>query len=142
MIRRKATAPFLAALGLLATIAIVRGAMPSGLRGQYFSGAQFNGPPAHSSIDSTFSAFDLSRRWGFKPPDAFSVQWSGYLFIDRAGVYTFTVVADDGSRLVVNRRPVIDERGQGPGSRSGQIALERGTQEIVLQYTQNGGGYH
>jgi hypothetical protein len=142
MSRRKGTGPFFVALGLLAGTSILELAQPSGLRGQFFLGSQFAGAPVRSSLDSRFSAYDLSRRWGFRPPDAFSVQWSGYLFVDRGGVYTFTVVADDGSRLVVDRRPVIDERGQGPGTRSGQVTLDRGIHEIVLQYVQLGGAYH
>jgi hypothetical protein len=142
MSRRTRTAPFVVALGLLTAISLVRPALPSGLRGQFFLGSQFAGAPVRSSLDGRFSAYDLSRRWGFRPPDAFSVQWSGYLFVDRGGVYTFTVVADDGSRLAVDRRPIIEDRGQGPGARSGQITLDRGIHEIVLQYVQVGGAYH
>ena len=142
MSRRKGTAPFVVALGLLAAISLAGLAVPPGLRGQFFLGSQFTGTPVRASLDARFSSYDLSRRWDFRPPDAFSVQWSGYLFVDRGGVYSFTVVADDGSRLVVDRRPVIDERGQGPGTRSGQITLDRGIHEIVLQYVQAGGAYH
>jgi hypothetical protein len=131
-----------AALGLWVVVSAVGLVFPSGLRAQYFLGSELTGPPAHTALDATFSALELSRRWRFKPPDAFSVQWSGFVLVDRAGLYTFTVNADDGSRLFVDRQAVIEESGQGPGIRSGQIQLDRGAHAVLFQYVQIGGAYH
>jgi len=133
---------FIAALCLLAAVSAVSYAFPSGLRAQYFLGSAFAGPPVRTTLDSAFTTFQLSRRWDFAPPDAFSAQWSGSLFADRSGLYTFTLVADDGSRLYVDQVPVVQEQGQGPGTRTGQIRLDEGPHAVLLQYTQVGGPYH
>jgi hypothetical protein len=138
---RRGLAPFLAALGLLAIVVAGRSFFPSGLRAQYFFGPEFAGNPARTAVDSSFSALQLSRRWGFRPPDAFSAQWSGFVFADLDAVYTFTIVADDGSRLYVDQQAVVQEQGQGPGTRTGQIRLERGPHAVLLQYVQLGGPY-
>lgn len=141
MTRRRGLRPFLLAVSALAAISIARLAFPTGLTGQYFLGAQFSGVPAFTTRDSAFSGLQMSRRWAFRPPDAFSAQWSGYLYANRAGLYTFTLRADDGSQLYVDDQPVVVERGQGPGERTGQIRLERGAHRVLLQYFQIGGAY-
>jgi hypothetical protein len=141
MMRRTRKRPVVPALALLAAISAVRLGMPSGLRAQYFHGSDFAGAAAHSTLDHTFSAVELSRRWGFRPPDTFSAQWSGYLFVDTPGIYTFTVTADDNARLFIDRRAVIEAPGEGPGVRSGRLRLERGTHAVALQYIQRGGPY-
>jgi hypothetical protein len=141
MTRRKGLLPFFAALVVLAAVSAARAALPSGLRAQYFLGSEFIGPPARTTLDSSVSSLRLSRRWDFKPPEAFSAQWSGFFFANREGLYAFSIVADDGSRLYVDQRPVIQESGQGPGERTGQIRLERGAHAILLQYVQLGGPY-
>lgn len=83
----------------------------------------------------------MSRRWGFRPPAAFSAQWSGYLHVNRPGLYTFVLRADDGSQLYVDDQPIVAEQGQGPGERTGEIRLEQGAHRVVLQYFQIGGAY-
>src|SRR5687767_5584542 len=109
------------ALWVTATSALI--AFPSGLRAQYFRGAGWSGDPAHRTVDAEFSRLQLARRWRFRPPDAFSAQWTGYVFVNRAGLYTFTVIADDGARLFIDRQPVIESTEQGPGVRSGEMRL-------------------
>jgi hypothetical protein len=131
----------LVALALLAAVTVLRYLLPSGLRAQYFNGPDFAGPPARVTLDDRFTAVDLSRRWGFRPPDAFSVQWSGYLLVPRAGLYSFSVTADDSARLFVDRQAVIEAPGEGPGVRTGQLHLDRGAHAVALQYVQLGGAY-
>ena len=133
---------FLATSVILLILTATRFLDPAGLRAQYFHGSQFGGPVAHSALQSRFTARELSRQWGYRPPDTFSVQWTGYLFVDQPGIYTITINADDGSRLFIDRQPVIDERGQGPGIRTADVRLDRGSHPLVLQYVQAGGAYH
>jgi hypothetical protein len=131
-----------ATLCSLAAIFIARQALPVGLRGQHFANAQLGGPPAYLSRDAELSTLQLLRRWRFDPPPAFSAQWSGYLYVSRAGVHTFTINADDGARLFVDGRAVIEDTGQGPGPRSERIELSSGPHQVRLQYVQLGGSYH
>lgn len=126
---------------VLAAVSAARLALPSGLRGQYFLGAELVGPPVRVALDSNLTSLQLSRRWDFRPPESFSAQWSGFFFANRPGLYTFTIVADDGSRLFIDQQPVIQETGQGPGTRTGQIQLDRGAHAVLVQYVQTGGPY-
>ena len=113
---------------------------PSGLRGQYFAGPELSGSPVRAPIDAEFSGLQLSRRWNFAPPESFSAQWSGYIFIGRPGRYTFSLTADDSARLYVDRQLIVD-RGPGPGTRSVEIPLAAGSHAVLLQYFQLGGPY-
>jgi PA14 domain len=141
MTQKRGLRPVLVAVSVLAAISTARLALPTGLTGQYFVGAQFSGTPALTTRDSTFSGVQMSRRWSFRPPDAFSAQWSGYLFVNQTGLYTFTLRADDGAQLYVDDQPLVVEKGQGPGERTGEIPLERGPHRVLLQYFQIGGAY-
>jgi WD40 repeat protein len=42
------------------------------------------------------------------PPDNFSIRWRGYLIAPRPGVYTLFVFADDGARVYLDEKPVLD----------------------------------
>jgi hypothetical protein len=139
--RRRLVRAFLLVLASLASVAAGRSLLPNGLRAQYFLGTDLAGEPVRTVVDDTFSGVDLSRRWRFRPPQSFSVHWSGFLYVDRPGLYAFTIAADDYARLFVDQRPVIQSREHGPGVFSGEVRLERGPHPVVLQYVQTGGEY-
>lgn len=44
-------------------------------------------------------------------PDTFAVQWTGYIEVPRSGLYTFYTYSDDGVRLMINNRKIIDRWG-------------------------------
>ncbi|WP_163217383.1 family 20 glycosylhydrolase [Bacteroides sp. 224] len=69
--------------------------------------------------------------------------YSGYIKIDKDGVYTFTLGSDDGSMLYVGDDVVVDNDGpHGPVTISGQKALAAGYQPITLYYfDMNNGGF-
>jgi hypothetical protein len=58
--------------------------------------------------------YQVNFNWGFGPPaeglpaDHFSVRWRGWLVAPRKGKYTLVVHADDGCRLILDKRLVID----------------------------------
>jgi hypothetical protein len=131
-------------LSLWAAIAIARGEflLRPGLHAQYFTAPDWSGDPARTSIDTDISTAQLSRGWGFTPPDVFSLQWSGYLFIDRAGTYTFATTSDDGSEVYLDDQLVVANGGtHGSVTRDGHVRLERGSHPLVIKYTQSGGPY-
>jgi hexosaminidase len=75
------------------------------------------------------------------PPENFGLRFTGWLEAPAAGVYTFRLNSDDGSRLAIADTMVVDHDGpHGPSERTGQVALAPGLHPIELLYFQAGGG--
>ena len=73
--------------------------------------------------------------------DQFGIIFSTQLKIEEAGTYTFHLTSDDGSRLRVGRREIIDNDGShGPIEVSGSIDLEPGLHPIIVEYFEDHGG--
>lgn len=91
------------------------------------------------------------RDWGNRPPyeawevgkDDFALRWLGYIYADKSGTYTFYEKSDDGVRLWVNNRQIIDEwkrERSGIDTNSGSITLEAGKwYPIQMDYFELGG---
>lgn len=138
------SARFLLAGALWCLVTLVWALLPvtPGLTGRYFADREWAGPAVHEATDRTITTRVIQRRWGFATPSPFSVQWSGYLYVDRTGRYRFALAADDRARLRVDRRLVVDtEIRRSPSGGEGEIDLTAGTHEIVLQFAQEGGPY-
>jgi hypothetical protein len=73
-------------------------------------------------------------------PDSFSARYSGRFQIAEQGDYRFTVTADDGVRLWVNDRLVIDRWViQSASTYTADVTLSPGMAKIVLEYFEEGG---
>jgi hypothetical protein len=73
--------------------------------------------------------------------DQFAVRFRAKLRIDEAGTYMFHLNSDDGSRLFVGRRRIIDNDGShGPIEVSGAIDLTPGLHDITVEYFDDHGG--
>ncbi len=74
--------------------------------------------------------------------ESFSVRWTGLVDPQFSETYTFTTTSDDGVRLWVDGKKVIDNwTDHGAKDDSGQAALEAGKRvPVVLEYYQGGGG--
>lgn len=115
----------------------------SGLTGAYYSNVDLSGAPVLQRIDPSID-FD----WNEAGPDpavgqtAFSVRWTGYVQPPTTGTYTFYAVADDGVRLWVNGRQLVNGWVlQGPTEYSGSLPLTGGTKyPITMEYYQAYGG--
>ncbi|MCB1170552.1 MAG: hypothetical protein KDK25_09475 [Leptospiraceae bacterium] len=74
------------------------------------------------------------------PRTDFSARWTGRLKIPKPGAYTFYTTSDDGVRLYIDGKAIIDEwRGMAPTEHSARVELN-GDADIVLEYFQGGGG--
>jgi beta-glucosidase len=92
-----------------------------GLRGEYFRGADFKGEPVLTRIDPR-----IAFRWDRGAPtddlvargelhddkaldgDAYSVRWTGKLIPPVSGNYEINVSANDGYRLFIDNKKVLD----------------------------------
>ena len=82
--------------------------------------------------------FDLSC---VKEKENFGVVFRGNIETPKTGDYVFTLNSDDGSRLLINRKVVVDHDGvHGPSSKSGKINLKKGLHHIEVQYFEASGG--
>lgn len=71
----------------------------------------------------------------------FVVRWSGVVKIATAGKYTFITESDDGSRLFIDGKQVVDNGGShGMEKKSGEVELTAGDHAILIEYFQGGGG--
>jgi parallel beta-helix repeat protein len=113
----------------------------SGLSTEYFNSTDLSGAALWRN-DQTVN-FD----WGYGSPlggvrtDRFSARFTGEVSAPTSGLYTFYVTADDGMRLDVGgKRLVNDFTDHPPTMASGQIELVAGQRpKINLEYYENGG---
>lgn len=108
----------------------------SGLFGEYYDGENFEKIIAYR----TDNKIDFD--WGYDAPmkgmnpEHFSIKWKGYLQAPESGTYIFEVKVDDGMRLWVNEKPMINAWGLHDSSEfSNSITLEQGkSYPIRIEY--------
>ena len=70
----------------------------------------------------------------------FAVQWSGLIRIPKTGAYVFSTVSDDGSRLLIDGRKIVDNGGtHGMEEKKGRIDLKAGDHPLRIDFYQGGG---
>ncbi len=106
-----------------------------GWKAEYFANRDLHGTPALTRRDT---AIDFS--WGSGSPDpslptdSFSVRWNGTPTFDQA-VYRFHLIMDDGARLWVDGKPLIDSWKTGTSRELTQdLGLARGAHSLRLEY--------
>ncbi len=113
-----------------------------GLKGEYFSNRDLSGSPAMTRIDRriAFAWGEASPAPGM-PEDDFSVRWTGKIRVESDGEYEFFVRGDDGYRLTVGDRLVLDEwHDQGATLKQAKITLKGGgLVDVKLEYYERGG---
>lgn len=75
-------------------------------------------------------------------PEQAGLRFTGYFKAPKTGVYTFHLASDDGSRLSLGGRVLLDHDGfhNDAEVRSAPVALEAGLHPFLLDYFQGGGG--
>ncbi len=109
----------------------------TGLRYQLFPG-EFNSTadfklaaePADTSITKSFNVNTFKRTM-----PAFGIIYTGFIRIDADGVYGFSTLSDDGSLLLIDDQPVVDNDGKHPVyEKGGSVALQKGYHRFTLKY--------
>jgi hypothetical protein len=123
------------------TTTFVPPVVKQGLLGSYYNDLEFVGP-ALERIDSQIQ-FD----WKIESPmagmeaDTFSVRWTGKIKALGAGEYTFFTTSDDGVRLTVDGKTIINNWTDHSAFEDlGKITLEAGkSYDITLEFYENTG---
>ncbi|MFJ6728443.1 family 16 glycoside hydrolase [Streptomyces sp. NPDC091281] len=94
--------------------------------------------PNHDKLMSTVDWSTVADFGGFA--DNFAVEASGYLVAPADGTYTFRLTSDDGSRLSVDGREVIDHDGlHGAEPKDGTVDLTAGSHPFRIDHFERGG---
>jgi hypothetical protein len=137
--------------GLIALLVLVVGASlavpdhpPRGLLGRYWDNPDWSGSPVRTASATVFGIPTVRRVLPELIYPEFSAEWTGYLSIEKAGLYTFDLKSDDGAFLYVDESPgggpVVDNGGvHGTQVASGSIELSPGAHRVRLRYAQAGG---
>jgi alpha-L-fucosidase len=73
--------------------------------------------------------------------DYFGFEYTGYIRLPQTGMYEFSTVSDDGSRLYIGDKLVVDNDGlHGSEEKTGVIGLAKGFHPIRVTYFEKTGG--
>ncbi|MEP7246871.1 MAG: glycoside hydrolase family 3 C-terminal domain-containing protein [Gammaproteobacteria bacterium] len=126
------------------------GAAAQGLKGEYFKGREFAGEPMLTRTDARVAfrwdrgspTDDLVAQGQLPasralPSDNFCVRWTGQLLPPASGRYEIAVGANDGFRLFIDGKPLLDSWDLNPRmqSKNAFVELERGkAYDLRLEY--------
>ncbi|RZA07874.1 MAG: beta-glucosidase, partial [Proteobacteria bacterium] len=114
------------------------GAASSGLRAEYFDNAELAGPASRTSIEASPRYTPTKQELR----ENFSVRWSGFVHLEAAGTYRFSTLSDDGLRLFIDGKPVIDHwAGHSAAGDEAEVKVKNpGWKSFRLEYAQGSGG--
>ncbi|WP_042133971.1 glycosyl hydrolase [Paenibacillus sp. FSL P4-0081] len=129
-------------LALSAQLNALTAVSRNGLKGQYFGNTELSGKPLLTRNDNR-----IDFNWHGDSPapgigkDSFSVRWTGKIKPVYSEKYTFTASSDDGIRVWIGGKLIIDSwKKQSGVSREGSITLTAATAyDIKVEYYENHG---
>src|SRR3954463_9705839 len=141
------------ALSLLTIVCLAPGEakdLKPGLLGEYydmgdavedFPNIPADKKPTIKLIDKQLNFESTSEELGnSKLSDHFFVRWSGVLRVAKAGKYKLFIESDDGSRLAIDGKMLIDNNGlHGMEEKDGEVELKAGDHVVKLEYFENEG---
>jgi beta-glucosidase len=115
----------------------------NGLQAEYYNNPDFKGDPVLVRTDYT-----INFNWQGGSPDAtipndnFSVVWKGRIKPSKSGMYELQLRSDDGSRLYVNGKLIIDNWGiHGSETKTATVKFEKDkSYDIKIEYFEYSGG--
>jgi hypothetical protein len=120
----------------VAKVSWTRAPGPSdGWQGEYFDNRSLSGSPVRIRIDADI---DFDWRYGSPAPhipyNDFSIRWRRTVPL-QAGTYRFAATSDDGIRVYVDGRLLIDEwHDHPPRTYTADLSLASGPHDIVVEY--------
>lgn len=132
------------ASALAATVALADDSLKPGLLGRYYQftalsdfPTQLGGrKPEVERVDKDINfPSTLEEFAGTKLKDNFYAVWTGVIRIPADGKYTFTLESDDGSRLFIDGKEIVDNGGTHEMvEASGRAELKAGDHEIKVEF--------
>lgn len=115
--------------------------VPGNIRFSYYEGS-WNNLPDFSRLRprATGTAPGLDVGVG-RRRDQFGIRFEAFLQIEKEGDYRFHLESDDGSRLYIDDKLVVDNDGiHAPTHKSGSLRLSAGAHALRVEYFEQGGG--
>lgn len=114
----------------------------NGVRADYFANADLSGQPVYSRWEEGEPLFD----WGAGAPgpwvgvDNFSARYTQRFAVGGVGWwYNFAVIADDGVRVTIDGKSVLDAWNSGPQTHKFHSRLGRGEHTLIIEYRERNG---
>ncbi len=86
----------------------------------------------------TAAGFDLSTA---RRDSNYAMKFDAFLKIDREATYSFSLMSDDGAKLLIDGKTVIDNDGvHAPMTKRGGMKLTKGIHNVTVAFFQVGGG--
>jgi beta-glucosidase len=114
-----------------------------GFRAEYFKNRNLAGPPALVRTDESINLNSPEPVAPDFPMTDFSARWTGKLTVPVSGSYTFTFTGDDGYRVYLGNKLLIDNWVREPATaKSAAVELQAGkAYDLRVEYFQEGGDY-
>ena len=115
----------------------------NGFKAEYFKNRDLNGDPAIVRVEPTINLRSPRLPAPGFPRDNFSARWTGKLVAPATGTFIFTLTGDDGFRVYLDGKRIIDHWVEGPATPdTGFAELVAGkSYELRVEYFQAGGAY-
>lgn len=115
--------------------AVVQPLYVPGIRGQYFTGTNFD-KPAFERLDRKLAIPNAGQ---YKYPDGrqadLSIRWTGFVTVPKDGEYAFVGMSDDGQRLWIDEKLLIDNwADQSASEKQAKVRLKKGRHAIRLEH--------
>jgi len=95
--------------------------------------------PVVKRVDKTINFESTQEGFhGTQLVDFFYIRWTGKIRIPKDGNYTFTLESDDGSRLFIDGKQIIDHNGlHAMEEKSGEAQLKAGDHTLKVEFFEN-----
>ena len=115
----------------------------NGINFKYYEGENWTMIPNLSMLKpkATGKAKEFRIQYALHRDEQYALEFDAYLKIDSAGEYRFYTYSDDGSKLYIDDKEVVNNDGShGAKEKTGDTKLEKGLHKIKVTYFNEGGG--
>src|SRR5262245_56806695 len=113
-----------------------------GITVAFYTNPHWSNEPLLVRVERQIKLYFMTAHSALLPQQEFSIEWQGWLRVDRDGQYAFSTLTDDGSTLEIDGRVVVDNGCVHHAmKRTSTIAMTPGRHQIRVRFLQAAGGY-